>query len=264
MASTRVIAVANQKGGVGKSTTVLCLASSFAEMGRRVLVVDLDQQANATRTLGARSEGVATTYAILTGTIRDASAAIQHTRVERIDVVPGDLALVGIEAEMAGMRCRETILVDAMERVVAEGGYDYVLIDCSPSLGIMTTNALVAAHEVVIPILYDGYSLDGLGKLMMLVDAIRSNKRLNPDLTVSGIVVCQREPRQNLTASFDAQLPDVAAGYGTGVYNSRIRRCVKVREAQVTDRLLAEYAPGCSTAQDYEALAREIDRGESA
>ena len=99
---------------------------------------------------------------------------------------------------------------------------------------------------------------------MMLVDAIRSNKRLNPDLTVSGIVVCQREPRQNLTASFDAQLPDVAAGYGTGVDNSRIRRCVKVREAQVTDRLLAEYAPGCSTAQDYEALAREIDRGESA
>ena len=98
MASTRVIAVANQKGGVGKSTTVLCLASSFAGMGRRVLVVDLDQQANATRTLGARSEGVATTYDILTGTIGDASAAIQHTRVERIDVVPGDLALVGIEA----------------------------------------------------------------------------------------------------------------------------------------------------------------------
>ncbi len=255
--ATRVIAVANQKGGVGKTTTALCLADSLRRMGRSVLLVDLDQQANATRTYGARTDGVATAYDVLTGRVRDAREAVQRTGCG--DILAGDLALAQIEAEMAAMTCRETVLADAMDAVVSSGTYDYVVVDCSPSLGIATTNALVLAGEVLVPVLVDGYSLDGLDRLMMLVGAVRSNRRLNPSLRVMGLLVCQREPRQSLTAAFDGQLPGLAAGYGTRVMGTSIRRCCKVREAQVADMLLHDYAPGCTTCADYDALAREVD-----
>ena len=254
---TRTIAIANQKGGVGKTTTTLCLADSLRRLGRRTLGVDLDQQANATRTYGVRTDGVATTYDILTGRVRDASGAVVSTPSG--DIVPGDIAMAGVEVEMAGMTCRETVLADAMAGVVAGGAYDYVIIDCSPSLGVVTTNALVLAQEVVVPVLVDGYSLDGLGKLMRLVGAVRANRRLNPGLRVSGLLVCQREPRQRLTDAYDEQLPALAEHYGTRVLGTSIRRCVRVREAQVRDELLGDYAPGCTTAADYDSLALEID-----
>ena len=254
---TRVIAVANQKGGVGKTTTSLCLMDSLSRRGRRVLLVDLDQQANATRTLGARIDGVATAYDILTGAVKDAREAVQH--VGPGDVVAGDVALSQIEAEMASMTCRETVLADAFQELVDEGAYDYVLVDCSPSLGIVTTNALVMADEVLVPILVDGYSLDGLDKLFRLVSAIRSNRRLNPGLSICGLLVCQREPGQRLTTDFDEQLPELAAGYDTRVLETRIRRCVKVREAQVRETMLHDYAPLCSTSVDYDLLAEELD-----
>ena len=242
---TRTIAIANQKGGVGKTTTTLCLADSLRRLGRRTLVVDLDQQANATRTYGVRTDGVATTYDILTGRVRDASGAVVSTPSG--DIVPGDIAMAGVEVEMAGMTCRETVLADAMAGLVAGGAYDYVLVDCSPSLGVVTTNALVLAQEVVVPVLVDSYSLDGLGKLMRLVEAVRANRRLNP------------EPRQRLTDAYDEQLPALAAHYGTRVLGTSIRRCVRVREAQVRDELLSDYAPGCTTAEDYDSLASELD-----
>ena len=172
---TRTIAIANQKGGVGKTTTTLCLADSLRRLGRRTLVVDLDQQANATRTYGVRTDGVATTYDILTGRVRDASGAVVSTPSG--DIVPGDIAMAGVEVEMAGMTCRETVLADAMAGLVAGGAYDYVLVDCSPSLGVVTTNALVLAQEVVVPVLVDGYSLDGLGKL-------KAEDMVNPLITL--------------------------------------------------------------------------------
>lgn len=257
MSETRVIAVANQKGGVGKTTTTLCLAKALRRLGRGVLVVDLDQQANATRTYGARSEGRATTYDVLTRQVASVEQAIQTTKAG--DIVPGDVALAQIEAEMSAMTCRESVLADAMEDVVGARTYDYVLIDCSPSLGIATTNALVAASEVIVPVLVDGYSVDGLDRLMGLVEDVRSNKRLNPSVGVSGLLVCQREPRQALTRALDEQLPGLAERYGTRVFSTSIRRCVKVREAQVADRVLQDYAPDCTTAVDYDALAAEVD-----
>lgn len=254
---TRVVAIANQKGGVGKTTTALCLADALRARGRSVLLVDLDQQANATRAYGARSEGVATVYDVLMGEVGDARAAVQATA--RGDILAGDLLLSQAEAEMAGMTCRECLLADAMEGLVSGGAYDYVLIDCSPTLGIVTTNALVAAGEVLVPVLVDGYSLDGLDKLMALVRAVRSNRRLNPGLRVAGLLVCQREARQSLTASFDEQLPEIARRLGARVLETKIRRCVKVREAQVTGAALREYAPLCTTAVDYDLLAEEVD-----
>lgn len=254
---TRTIAIANQKGGVGKTTTTLCLADSLRRLGRRTLVVDLDQQANATRTYGVVTDGVATTYDILTGRVADAESAVVSTPSG--DIIPGDIAMASVEVEMAGMTCRETVLADSMAGLVADGTYDYVLVDCSPSLGVVTTNALAFAREVIVPVLVDGYSLDGLGKLMRLVEAVRANRRLNPGLKVSGLLVCQREPRQRLTDAYDEQLPALAERYGTRVLGTSIRRCVRVREAQVRDELLSIYAPSCTTAADYDRLALEIE-----
>lgn len=261
-----VIAVANQKGGVGKTTTVLCVADALRRMNKTVLVVDLDQQANATKAYKAVSDGRVTSYDLLRrqekspGSPFDARDAIQRTGCG--DIIPGDLALAGIESEMASMTCRETALADALDPVVQGGAYDYVLIDCSPSLGVATVNALVAADRVLVPVLVDGYSLDGLDKLMQLISAVRgpegSRRRLNPSLEVLGLVVCQREPRQRLTATFDEQLPKVASLFGAEVLPTRIRRCVKVREAQVAGALLHDYDSLCTTSLDYDCLAEEI------
>lgn len=255
---TRTIAVANQKGGVGKTTTSLCLADGLSRRGRSVLLVDLDQQANASRTYKAQTEGRPTTYDLLTGAVQDAREAIQSTALG--DIVPGDILLSGAEAEMAAMPFRETRLADAFESVVSAGTYDYIIVDCSPSLGIVTTNALVLADEVLVPVLVDGYSVDGLEKLMRLVTFIRGNRRLEHEVRALGLLVCQREARQGLTAAFDRQLPQIAEHYGTQVLDTRIRRCVKVREAQAQNTLLHEYAPLCTTSIDYDCLAEEIDR----
>lgn len=263
---TTTIAVANQKGGVGKTTTVLCVADALRRMGKKVLVVDLDQQANATRAYRAETDGVATTYDLLRrattpgGERIDGGNAIQRT--EQGDIIPGDPLLAGIDGEMASMTCRETVLDDALAAVKRSGSYDYVLIDCSPSLGTATVNALVAADSVLIPVLVDGYSLDGLDKLMRLVGAVRGEEgsrfRLNPALEVLGLVVCQREPRQRLTAAFDEQLPALAATFGAEVFSTSIHRCVKVREAQVANMVLQGYDSLCTTSVDYDCLAAEI------
>lgn len=257
MGTTRVFAIANQKGGVGKTTSTVCLADSLRARGRSVLVVDLDQQANASRIYGAESDGVATTYDLLLGNVRDARDAVQRTAMG--DILPGDRALVLAEVEMASLTCRETMLADSMEALVASGAYDDVLIDCSPTLGVVTTNALVAADTLIVPVLVDSLSLDGVGQIMGLVDAVRSNRRLNPSLEVGGLVVCQGEPRQNITQSFESHLPEISESLGVPVYGTRVRRCVKVREAQALRVSLREYAPACTTAEDYDALAGEVD-----
>ncbi len=260
-----IIAVANQKGGVGKTTTVLCVADALRRMGKTVLVVDLDQQANATKAYRAETDGTATVYDLLRRTpaadgtrALDARDAIQ--RPEAGDIVPGDPLLAGIDGEMASMTGRETVLAEALDPVRAS--YDYILVDCSPSLGTATVNALVAADRVLVPVLVDGYSLDGLDKLMQLISAVRGREgarfRLNPGLEVLGLVVCQRESNQRLTAAFDQQLPEIASALGASVFPTSIRRCVKVREAQVAGKILHDYDALCTTSIDYDGLAAEI------
>lgn len=266
---TTIIAVANQKGGVGKTTTVLCVADALRRMGRSVLVVDLDQQANATKAYKAATEGVVTVYDILRrsaapGGTAPLTAVDGIQRTEPGDIVPGDALLSGIDGEMASMTGRETVLAEALDPVRAGGFYDYVLIDCSPTLGTSTVNALVAADSVLVPVLVDGYSLDGLDKLMQLVEAVKGRPgarfRLNPSLGVLGLVVCQREAQQRLTAAFDAQLPEIASRLGAEVFPTSIRRCVKVREAQVAGEILHDYDSLCTTSIDYDCLAEDIVR----
>lgn len=253
--STRVIAIFNQKGGVGKTTTALSMSAALRASGRSVLLVDLDQQANATTAYGAETDGVPTAYDILTRRETEAESAIQSTA--HGDIIPGDLALASVESEMSSMICRETILSRAMSKVVRGGAYDYVVIDCPPGMGNVITNALTTATEVLVPVLVDSYSLNGLEQVMSLVDSVR--EYFNPDLRVDGLVICQKERGQRLTADFDEQVPEIVERFGTHVLETSIRRCVRVREAQFTEGTIYDYAPDCTSARDYADLAAEVD-----
>lgn len=266
-ANTRIIAIANQKGGVGKTTTALSLSAALRSMGREVLLVDLDQQANATTAYGAEMEGVANAYAILCRETPDAALAVQAT--DKGDIIAGHPDLKEVEARMASAVCRESILRNALRGVVASGRYDYVVIDCPPSLGVVTVNALVAATDLIVPVLVDSYSIDGVEGVDDLLGGDLAP--LTSGLARKGLVVCQREAGQRLTADFDRQLPQVAGRFGmlvmgpdhakegAGFPSRGIRRCVRAREAQWADGSILDYAPGCTTAEDYMALAREVD-----
>lgn len=265
---TRVVAVANQKGGVGKTTTALSLAAALRIMGRETLLIDLDQQANATAAYGAEMEGVANAYTLLCRQVPDAAQAIQET--DKGDIIAGHPDLKEVEARMASAVCRESILKNALRGVVGSGRYGYVVIDCPPSLGVVTVNALVAATELIVPVLVDSYSIDGVEGVDDLLTGDLAP--LTCGLGEKGLLVCQRESGQRLTADFDRQLPAVAARYGMRVLGPDhakdgepaargIRRCVRVRESQWADGSIFGYAPGCTTAEDYMALAAEVDAG---
>lgn len=250
----KIVAIMNRKGGVGKTTTALCLAGGLAARGARVLMVDLDQQHNATKQYGAAIDGVTTVYDLLTD--RSARAADGIQRTARGDIIAGDDLVNNVEAEMSGMLSRETMLADALAPV--RGEYDWIVVDCPPALGIVAVNVLVAADRLIVPMLCDGFCMDSFAAVKRLVDQVTASPRLNPGLEISGMLITQYEPRQRLTRSFDEQLPALAEAAGTRVFGTRIRRCCKVREAQQLGVPLGEYAPGCTTDADYSAWVDEI------
>lgn len=253
-----VIAVANQKGGVCKSTTVVCLADALRRRGHGVLVVDLDQQRDASKVFGAGSEGVATSYDVLTRAVPDVSAAIQRT--PHGDVVPGDELLVGVESAMSRMSQREVVLAEALDPVAPS--YDYVLVDCPPNLGIATANALVAADAVLVPTLVDAWAVDGMAGLMSLIAEVRgpegSRRRLNPSLGVMGLVLCRYKRERVLTKSFEAQAPALAAALGTEVLPARCVECKDFSEAVSRGEFLYDYAPSGKLTAAYERLADDV------
>lgn len=251
---TTVYAVINSKGGVGKTTTSLLLAEGFKRKGLSTLLIDLDQQQNATKQYDAIIDDHVTVYDLLLDPEVNAIEGVQN--MDFSDIIAGDALIVGAEAEMASLTCRETMLVDALEPI--KGSYDAIIIDCPPTLGIVVTNALVASDKVIIPVLCDGYSLDGFKKLHSLINRITTNKRLNPSLSIEGFLITQFEKRQNLSKSFNEQLPQLASMYKTKVFSTRIRRCCKVKEAQQLKQSLYDYAPECTTAEDYTALVEEL------
>lgn len=261
-----VISVVNQKGGVGKTTTTICLAEALRALGRTVLVVDLDQQMNTTRAYSGEVDGVYTAFDALTGALADDVAGGKASWAELVqhgpkgDIIAGDIALASLDAATAQLFQREDKLDDALEGVGVRGLYDYVLVDCPPSLGDATLNALVASDQLIVPVLIDGYSVDGINELLSLVDKVRTGRRaLNPALKIMGFLVCQHTSGEKLTASFDAQIAKLAEREGTRVFETPIRRSVKVREAQVVNETLAEYAPGSKPARDYAWFAGEVD-----
>jgi chromosome partitioning protein len=247
----QTVACANQKGGVGKTTTVVNLGAYLALSGERVLIVDLDPQGNATSGLGVdRNLLERSVYDAVAGTI-GLRELIVSSPVDGLELVPSAIALAGAEVELAGEEQRERRLTKALAPVTGE--YDYVLIDCPPSLGLLTVNALTAADAVLIPIQCEYYALEGLTQLIATVNLVRDH--LNPDLAVKGIVLTMYDPRTNLSAQVGAE---VRTHLGAAVYDTMIPRSVRLSEAPSYGLPIPLYRPDSKGADAYRRLADEV------
>lgn len=251
----RIITVANQKGGVGKSTTVAALASGLAQKGFRVLAIDLDAQRNLSMTVGADTTG-STSLEVLTGDVR-AQDAIQ--RRADIDIIPAGKALSGADAFIADTG-KEYRLQEALAPL--REAYDYILIDTPPALGILTVNALTAADSVLIPAQADVYSLHGIEQLVETITPVK--KYCNPNLAIEGILLTRYSARSVLSREVAEMMEQLARRLGTRVFRSTIREAISVKEAQISQKSLVEYAPGAKVTQDYAALIEELGDGETA
>ncbi|MBJ7594855.1 MAG: ParA family protein [Candidatus Dormibacteraeota bacterium] len=246
-----VLAVANQKGGVGKTTTTINVGSALAVMGRRVLVVDIDPQANATSGLGVDRSAVETTsYDVMIGGRPIADARIS-TVVEGLDLVPADLSLAGAEIEMIELPMRERRLALAVEAV---DDVDYVLIDCPPSLGLLTVNAAVAAQALLVPIQCEFYALEGLGLLTHTLALLR--RELNPGLRIAGIVMTLFDGRLALAHQV---VDEVRARFADDLLSPLIPRNVRLSEAPSHGVPVDLYDPTCRGAVAYAELAANLD-----
>jgi len=253
----RVVAVANQKGGVGKTTTAVNLATALAACGKRVLLVDLDPQGNASTGLGIAAERRGhSVYQVVIGGA-PLRQAIQQTVVPGMFVAPSDVNLSGAELELIDIPQREYRLQQAMGDVRRD--FDYILIDCPPALGLLTLNALVAADAVLVPLQAEFYALEGLSHLMRTIKRVQ--RAFNPDLEIQGVVVTMFDRRNNLC---DMVAQDVRAYMGEAVYQTMIPRNVRVSEAPSHGKPVLLYDMHCAGAQAYIHLAREILRREQA
>ena len=253
----RVLIIANQKGGVGKTTTAINLATALAAVGSRVLVVDLDPQGNASTGLGIGQDRRATgTYDLLIGRA-SIHEAIQTTEVPRLDLVPSTVELAGIELELVNMDRREFRLRDALEPVASR--YDYVLVDSPPSLNLLTLNGLVAADSVMVPLQCEFFALEGLTHLLRTIE--RVTRSLNPDLVLQGVVLTMADIRNNLTNMVAADVRDFL---GEKVYTTVIPRNVRVSEAPSHGKPVLLYDFRCPGSQAYIQLAREVLQREAA
>jgi chromosome partitioning protein len=255
---TRVIAVANQKGGVGKSTTAVSLGAALAEMGRRVLVVDLDPQGNASTGLGIRHDARrVTVYDVLASDAPIMEAVVQ-TPVPNLFGVPSTIDLAGAEIELVSQFSREMKLRRAMEPL-RENGFDFVFLDCPPSLGLLTVNAMAAAEELIVPIQCEYYALEGLGQLIKNVRLVQQN--VNPALRLSGIVMTMYDPRTKLS---EQVVEEVRKYFGDRVYDTIIPRTVRLSEAPGFGQPITVYDPRSTGAKRYRELAGEVVRREPA
>jgi chromosome partitioning protein len=251
--NVRVIAVINQKGGVGKTTTTVNLSAALARKGYRVLVCDMDPQANLTVHLDKRPDLESNTMTNLLVEDAPMQDLVQATNEERLSIVPSDTSLAGVEQVVANRIGRETILREAIEAFEKRNEFDFVLLDCPPSLGVLSANALVAASHVVIPMQAEYLSLQGMAKLMEVIQLVQ--KRLNPALSVALVLPCMLDSRTNLTTEV---LREIDQYFGAQLAKTRIRNNVKLAEAPSFGRTIFEHAPDSNGARDYEAVAQEL------
>jgi chromosome partitioning protein len=257
----RVLVVANQKGGVGKTTTAINLGTALAAIGEPTLVVDIDPQGNASTGLGvSRNERKLTTYDVLVGDTKLADA-IMATKIPRLSLVPSTVDLSGAEVELIHMQRRNLRLKDALQEHSVHGQYafSYVLIDCPPSLTLLTINAMVAADAVVVPLQCEFFALEGLSQLLKTIELVRVN--LNPSLEIQGIILTMFDKRNRLS---DQVAADVRANMGDMVYNTVIPRNVRISEAPSHGLPALVYDLRCPGSQAYIKLAGELVQRERA
>lgn len=247
----RIISIINQKGGVGKTTTAVNLAAYLAEAGRRTLLIDTDAQGNATSGLSMDSSRfVHTLYDVLIDGV-PAESAVYRTEVKRLSLLPASIDLAGAEIEMVDMDERETILRRRLAPL--RDAYDFILIDCPPSLGLMTVNALTCADGVIIPIQAEFFALEGLSQLVKTVNTVK--KRLHPELELLGILLTMYDGRTNLAVQVSEE---VKKYFGKKVFKTFIPRAVKLSEAPSFGEPIAVYAPKSKGAAAYRSLCQEV------
>ena len=248
----KIIAVANQKGGVGKTTTSVNLSACLALSKKRVLLIDADPQGNATSGVGATKDVEKSTYDLIINQ-EDLENVVQKSAVENLDICASNINLAGAEVELVSLISREHRLKEALESKCEE--YDYVIIDCPPSLGMVTLNALTAANSVLVPIQCEYYALEGLGQLMSTIDLVQ--KHLNKNLEVEGVVLTMYDARTNLSTQV---IGEVRKYFKDKVYKSVIPRNVKLSEAPSFGLPIALYDKNSKGATAYMDLAKEVIR----
>ena len=251
----RIISLCNQKGGVGKTTTTINLGAALAELGRRVLVIDFDPQGALSAGLGVNTRDVPTIYDLLLGTVKNPVEAIVHTNYADLDIIPANIDLSAAEVHLVNEVARETILARVLRKVSDQ--YDVILIDCQPSLGLLTVNALTAAHGVLIPLECEFFALRGVALLVETSEKVKD--RLNPAIELDGILATMYDSR---TLHSREVLDRVVETFGDSVLETVIGRTVKFPDASVAGAPITTFAPEHAASQAYRQLARElISRG---
>ena len=247
---SKIIAIANQKGGVGKTTTSVNLSACLAQAGKRTLLIDIDPQGNATSGLGANKQVNKSVYDVIINN-EDIEETLQATDLPKLEVCPSNINLAGAEVELVSVISRETRLKNAIDKI--KDNYDYILMDCPPSLGLITLNAFTAADSVLVPIQCEYYALEGLGQLMSTVDLVQ--KHLNKDLDIEGVVLTMYDPRTNLSMQV---VQEVKRYFNKKVYSTIIPRNVRLSEAPSHGLPISLYDKRSKGAVCYANLAKEI------